>query len=86
MTKQLAYYEKRSFDKMNLDRGVLIRLYNDQMRHVFNVSQAIEFVINNNIKSHEIRLWDSDFQNEKKGGYKSFTDYDMKKFFGKMGV
>ena len=86
LNKEISYYEKRTFDEMNLNRGVLFRFYNNRMRHVLNATQAIEFIMNDNRISHEIRLWDSDFNNGKTGGYKSFTDYDLEQFFGKMGV
>ena len=86
LKKELSYYEKRTFDEMNLNRGVLFRFYNNRMRHVLNATQAIEFIMNDNRISNEIRLWDSDFNNGKTGGYKSFTEYDLEKFFGKMGV
>ena len=82
----LKYYEKRSFDEMSKDHGVFFRFFNSQMSHVMNASQAISFTLNERIIAHEIRLWDSDFNNGKIGGYKSMTEYDLKLFYGKFGT
>ena len=82
----LTYYEKRSFDEMIKNNGVFVRFFNSQMSHVMNASQAISFSLNGKKIAHETRLWDSDFNNGKTGGYKSMTEYDLKVFYGKFGT
>ncbi len=82
----LNYYEQRSFDEMSRNNGVFFRFFNSQMSHVMNASQAISFILNGRKEAHEIRLWDSDFNDGKIGGYKSMTEYDLKIFYGKFGT
>ena len=82
----LTYYEKRSFDEMIKNNGVFYRFFNSQMSHVMNASQAISFSLNERKITHEIRLWDSDFNKGKSGGYKSLTEYKLKVFYGKFGT
>ena len=68
------------------NNGVFYRFFNSQMSHVMNASQAISFSLNERKIAHEIRLWDSDFNKGKSGGYKSLTEYKLKVFYGKFGT
>ena len=81
-------FESRAFGIMILNRGVSFRFYdnpiekNSTFGHVMNVSNAVEFRINNSVIGHELNLWDSV---RGSGGYRSFL-YFAEKFTYKIGI
>jgi len=84
----ISYYEKRAYFEMDKNRGVFFNFSPSEFEngHVVNASTAIQFSIDNQVKAHEIRIWDSGNDNGKPGGYRSLLFYDLNKLFGKYGA
>ena len=84
----LEYYEKRAFIEMNRNCGVFFNFYNENINgHVVNATTATQFKLNDELKGHEIRIWDSGLDNNGNvEGYKSLLFYDLNKLYGKFGV
>ena len=90
--KKNEYYEGYTFSEMSKNNGVLFRFYDDPfdrnnqiINHTMNASRAISFSINNGPEKHEVILWDSDFIDEKVGGYRRFLEFAEHLYY-KMGI
>ena len=84
------HFEGFALSEMSKGNGVLFRFYDDpqdnfnKVSHVMNATRAIQFRINGIVSENEIQLWDSDFNNGKTGGYKSFLEFATPLYY-KMG-
>jgi hypothetical protein len=88
MSNGLDYYEERAYKEMNRNCGVFFNFYNKSIKgHVVNATTATQFKLNDELKGHEIRIWDSGLDNNGNvEGYKSLLFYDLNKLYGKFGV
>ena len=84
--KNFSDYENHAYREMQEDNGVFFR-FEGNHGHVVNASVAIEFLLNNKVLNHEIRIWDAGKENGKTVGFRSLDYYNQpNKLFHKMGI
>lgn len=79
-------YEDHAYREMKDDNGIFFR-FEGIHGHVVNASVAIEFLFNNEILNHEIRVWDAGKENGQTAGFRPLDFYDQPdKLSHKMGI
>ena len=85
--KNFLDYEGHAYREMADDNGVYFR-FESGHGHAINASMAIEFSLNGQKPTHEIRLWDAGLENGETAGFRSLLNYyhPDKQLSHKMGI
>lgn len=79
-------YENHAYREMHDDNGIFFR-FEGIHGHVVNASVAIEFLLNDKVLNHEIRVWDAGKENGQTAGFRPLDFYDQPgKLSHKMGI
>ena len=84
--KNFLDYEDHAYREMFDDNGVFFK-FEGEHGHAVNASVGIEFLINDQVLNHEIRIWDAGKENGRTAGFRSLDFYNHPdKLSHKMGV